>query len=162
MVFCLFDLFAFERIMEYMYKSNVITIAVLIGILGVHIDVHAAMHQNASIEPAYFSVDTTLSGSGANSKYKNFSVNVIPQDARINTWKVRFFCDGKFTVSMPTEMENVCERAIDMTSTQIQNFKFTTSRQKGGAGLEPFSFKIKAYDAERQWLHTEEKVFRMR
>ena len=141
-----------------MNKLYIVAGFVLLGILSNASHVFAA--DVKTTDQNYFSVETKLMESTQNKKQKNFSVRVVPNDTRINAWKVRFFCDEKFAINIAGSSDNMCGDVADLTSSQINNFLFSTLKRKNDASLGEFSFKVKAYDANGRWLHTEEKIFR--
>lgn len=82
---------------------------------------------------------------------------VAPQN--IGYWKVRIYCeDGAKELRINDIAGNSCGKVSDIATTSI-NSSFITFVNKTDK-TTGFSFKLKSYNKEGKWLHTEKKSFR--
>ena len=88
-----------------------------------------------------------------------FVVNVEDKDIKnaISYWKVRMYCEEGVTLTTSDIEVNECGTAVTFTEKELQSFTVlfkTTSNT-----VSNFSFALKAYNAEGDWLQTERKNF---
>lgn len=87
-----------------------------------------------------------------------FKIDKIENYENINSWKIRFYCDDEMELNYKFNNENVCGQAIDLNKNEAEIFFITFTNET--QNLKDFHFKLKAYDKNGDWLHTERKGFR--
>ncbi len=67
------------------------------------------------------------------------------------------YCDKKISLNTVNNDENKCGQAVTSSTSTLSVFSlfFNSSENQ----MHKFSFKLKAYDVNGKWLHTEKKSF---
>ena len=87
----------------------------------------------------------------------NFST-IIPKDSsQIAYFKLRTYCDKSIRVSLTGFEGNRCGTAARIEKNYIEFFSLTLDNPTNHS--VNFSFKLKAYDKNGKWIHTEKKSF---
>lgn len=87
-----------------------------------------------------------------------FDIQDIKNTQAIGYWKVRVWCENDITVTLDSDTHNLCGDASDMEFEAGKDFALTLYNATGGQ--VGFSFKLKAYDKNDMWIHSEKKSFR--
>ncbi|HLP43703.1 MAG TPA: hypothetical protein VK145_00275 [Candidatus Nanoarchaeia archaeon] len=90
----------------------------------------------------------------------DFEVANVVNPTNIATWKMRVSCDGKIDVGFNQTTPNICGKLITIPVAQAKNFSLYMTRQEVKSKGVGFSFKLKAYDKNGKWLHSEEERIR--
>jgi len=89
----------------------------------------------------------------------SFEPIAITNTQNINHFKIRVYCEEPTTsVTVNTLTENMCGKATRIEKT-ADNKSFVILSNPTGKTVG-FSFKLKAYDKNGNWLHTEREGFR--
>lgn len=72
-------------------------------------------------------------------------------------WKVRLYCEDDVVLGLNSHTENNCNQAVTIQKSDLKNFSLFM--QTGDDELKKISYKLKAYDDEGKWLHTEGQSF---
>lgn len=85
----------------------------------------------------------------------SFEPTNIKNSQEINHWKIRVYCTDPITITMSSLIENLCGKAVRMENSVINKFSLALLNQT--QNTVGFSFKLKAYNKEGKWLHTEKQ-----
>ena len=88
----------------------------------------------------------------------NFEPVNIKNNASIDHWKIRVYCEDAIIIRVNGLTENSCGKAVQVANTA--NNKFFVSMMNPTGKTTGFSFKLKAYDKNGRWLHSEKESFR--
>jgi hypothetical protein len=84
----------------------------------------------------------------------------IDDSQEIDNWKIRFYCDENMKLIFSPLTESVCGRAIRLDALNKDSFFFSFENQN--EVTKKFSVKLKAYDKNGNWLHSEKESFTWR
>lgn len=101
-------------------------------------------------------VDITKILTTGNTIFNFSTVNVVNEDA-IDHFKIRVYCKEKFTLKFNALVENSCGKVIKIPKAQKDAFSLDMKNETGNR--VNFSFKLKAYDKDGKWLHSEKQSF---
>jgi hypothetical protein len=87
----------------------------------------------------------------------DFVVSDIATPNTIGYWKLRVWCEKGVKVLLDSISGDRCGEAIDMRS--IPQNMFSLSMNNNTGKTLSFSFKLKAYDVNGKWLHSERAGF---
>lgn len=82
--------------------------------------------------------------------------NIIQSNA-ITYWKVRSYCDKNMSLHINTSDLDNCGKAVRLDS--LTNNSFTLLFDNKNTQIKNFSIKLKAYDQNGKWIHTEQESF---
>jgi len=88
----------------------------------------------------------------------NFKPINITNSNKIDHWKVLVYCDEDVSVTVNNLKGNNCGQKMPISGGSLENFSLSLSNPTDKKIF--FSFKLKAYDKDGRWLHSESKVFR--
>lgn len=140
-----------------MKKSFLLSIALLLFSVTV-VDAQASISPVVSKKTVFDTQIMDISNSSdANKVQFSVGVNNITNPNNIAYWKVRSYCDDKMTIQLSASSTNDCGKAVKLNSLKNNSFSFLfknkTSQNKN------FAIKLKAYDINGKWLHTEREGF---
>ncbi len=72
-------------------------------------------------------------------------------------WKVRLYCEEGVTLNISGTDTDECGTAVTLNQKQLDSFTLLFKTQNDV--VSNFSFALKAYDAEGDWLQTERRNF---
>ncbi len=75
----------------------------------------------------------------------------------ISYWKVRMYCEEGVKLNISNTTENECGKAVTITDQDMSSFLLFFKTNTGK--VSDFSFAVKAYDANGDWLQTERQNF---
>lgn len=108
-----------------------------------------------------YGVSTTLIADikGTNLTRFFFQPTDIVNNSRVSYFKIRVYCEDQATSIMVNNMVgDACGKAMRLEKQSIKDSSITLSNSS--ANTVGFYFKLKAYDSEGNWLHSEKKAFR--
>ncbi len=79
------------------------------------------------------------------------------KNTTISYWKVRVYCEDGIFVTLTNLSEDHCGRAITLSNPDLEKFSLFFKSSKDSNSR--FSYKLKAYDSEGDWLETQEQSF---
>lgn len=88
----------------------------------------------------------------------DFVVTDIKPAPVISYWKIRVWCEKGVSIFLVGSEGNRCGQAVDITSFPKNSFSLSMDNRTGKT--TGFSFKLKAYDLNGKWLHSEKESFR--
>ena len=89
----------------------------------------------------------------------SFETRDIANPSLIGFWKIRVYCDKGVSIAINGFTGNNCGKAVFMENTK-KNEKFFLSFLNTKPKSTNFSFKLKSYDKNGEWLHSEKESFR--
>jgi hypothetical protein len=95
---------------------------------------------------------------GTNQTRFSFQPITVANPQNIDHWKIRVYCENGINVSVNAFNTNGCGKATQLATTTDNKFSVTLSNPT--THTVGFSFKLKAYDKNGKWLHTERQAFR--
>jgi hypothetical protein len=115
--------------------------------------------QNDSTPQSSFEVKITeiTKVNGADKTRFSFEPVSVINPQNIAYWKVRLYCQEKIDIRVNELDKNVCNKAVRVEPGTADKFSLLFSNPTGKT--TPFSFKLKAYDKDGNWLHSEKKSF---
>jgi len=108
-----------------------------------------------------YGVSTTLIADikGTNLTRFFFQPTDIVNNSRVSYFKIRVYCEDHATsITVNNMVDDSCGKAVRLEKQSINNSFITFSNPS--ANTVGFYFKLKAYDSEGKWLHSEKKAFR--
>ncbi len=87
----------------------------------------------------------------------NFEPINIKNNSTIDHWKIRVYCKDKIFINVNELTENSCGKAVQIANTDTNAFSISLINPTGRTTA--FSFKLKAYDKNGDWLHSEKQSF---
>jgi hypothetical protein len=93
---------------------------------------------------------------GSDTTRFTFVPTEIQNVQNIAYWKVRVYCEDHVSITVNDLKDNVCNKVV-----RIEGFNgpFFLNFNNDTTKTTPFSFKLKAYDKDGNWLHSEKKSF---
>ena len=110
--------------------------------------------------PVSFGVDITDINKMLSTGLTRFDFKIVDvvNGSLIDHWKIRISCEKQVSVTVDNQSQNGCGKAIEISPASIDDFSVSLSNPtKKTVG---FSFKLKAYDVNGKWLHSEKESFR--
>ncbi len=107
-----------------------------------------------------FTVETGGIRKVSDTDITEFKMDVFKNDSEntISYWKVRSYCETGVKVNVNILGTNSdCGKAVTINRGDLKSFPVFFDPSKNT--ISKFSFKLKAYDVNGKWLHTEKKAF---
>lgn len=121
-----------------------------------------ALSSSASSLPTGVSFDTKVSSIYKLKSGTRFDIGVgqIVNADEVSYWKIRVYCDRDIDIKFVDGGESTCDKATKFDSLGDSGYSFYFNNKDDRA--KKFSLKLKAYDVEGKWLHTEKESFTWR
>ena len=87
----------------------------------------------------------------------NFQPSGVVNPEAIDHWKILVYCDEVVFISVDELKENSCGKKVSFSRDLLNGFFLSFSKKSNKKAF--FSFKLKAYDKDDNWLYTEKKAF---
>lgn len=102
-------------------------------------------------------VEKIVSLEGTNLSLFYFSPKDIQDNSKIDSWKVRFYCDKDMNMKFVDLAKDSCNTAVSFkNSSTLPNIILFQNENDGN---KKFTFALKAYDKNGKWLHTKKSNF---
>jgi hypothetical protein len=88
----------------------------------------------------------------------NIDVKNIDNPEKIAFWKVRTYCDTDMAITFASSTGSQCEKNVTLNSLTKNSYSFLFDNKTDK--LRNFSVKLKAYDKNGMWMHSERESFR--
>jgi hypothetical protein len=158
-VFVMVDLFIMLHIIESMKKILGLLIVTAVFVL-INLFTSVVRAEVVVDQPLFSIGNISISKLFANSEARvNFSPINIINEQNIGYWRVRVYCEGGATVKF-ADGAAACGKAILVPNTDKDAFSIFAKNKS--EELSRFYFKLKAYDKNGKWLHTETKGFKIK
>jgi hypothetical protein len=141
-----------------MKTKFIVTLGIFVFLFALRVDAATTIQAKPTKTTFETSVIDISDVKGINKTKFDFKVDAITNPQNISYWKVRSYCDKEMNINITASSTNDCGKAVKLNS--LKDNAFSTFFKNNSNEMKKFSFKLKAYDKNGKWLHTEKEAFR--
>lgn len=109
----------------------------------------------------FFTFETAEALEIRNTDITEFNFDVLKGDSSksIANWEIRVWCEDEVKIMLKGSSENICNKDNLLFNSQIVDDRFALKYSNSSGKDTKFSLKLKAFDKNGNWLHSQKKVF---
>lgn len=142
-------------------RTHLAIFLMIIGFIAPQISVAAVIIQPINELRPFVIKNTAITRiAGTDQTRFDFTPANVIDDSSIGYWRVRVYCGENAAVRLTPNGEDFCGKAIKNQNTDDD--RFSLYFENDSDELTDFSFKLKAYDHNHRWLHSERMGFKIK